>query len=55
MMARGREEAKIDFLSMLKDADKEQLAEFVRRKGREPKMTKPFICLNHQLKQQQPK
>lgn len=55
-MAKSKEEAKNDFLSMLRDADKEQLAEFVRRKGRKPKLTKPFICLHHQdLNQQQPK
>lgn len=55
-MAKSKEEAKEDFLSMLKDADKEQLTDFIRRKGRKPKMIKPFICLNHQnLKQQQPK
>lgn len=47
-MAKNKEEAKKDFLAMLKDADKNQLAEFIGQKGREPKMTKPFICLHHQ-------
>lgn len=47
-MAKNKEEAKKDFLAMLKDVDKNQLAEFIKQKGREPKMTKPFICLHHQ-------
>lgn len=41
-----REEKKKDFLSILVSVKKEQLSDFIKSKGREPKMIKPFICLN---------
>lgn len=41
------EEKKKDFLEMLISVDREQLSEFVRTKGKEPKKIKPFICLNN--------
>lgn len=37
---------KSEFLSTLLSADKDQLQEFIKNKGREPKMIKPFICLD---------
>lgn len=43
-----REEKKEDFLKMIMSADREQLTEFVKTKGKEPKKIKPFICLNNQ-------
>lgn len=40
---------KSEFLSMLLSTDKDQLQEFIKNKGREPKMIKPFICLNTRI------
>lgn len=42
----SKEEKKKDFLRMLVSVDKDQLSDFIKSKGREPKMIKPFICLN---------
>lgn len=44
----NREEKKKDFLQMLVSIDREQLIDFVKSKGKEPKKIKPFICLNNQ-------
>ncbi len=44
----NREEKKKDFLQMLVSIDREQLTDFVKSKGKEPKKIKPFICLNNQ-------
>lgn len=44
----NREEKKKDFLQMLVSIDREQLTNFVKSKGKEPKKIKPFICLNNQ-------
>lgn len=48
MNAKNREDKKQDFLKMLVSVDRDQLSEFIKRKGKEPKMIKPFICLNNQ-------
>lgn len=44
----NREEKKKNFLQMLVSIDREQLTDFVKSKGKEPKKIKPFICLNNQ-------
>lgn len=44
----NREEKKKDFLQMLVSIDRDQLTDFVKSKGKEPKKIKPFICLNNQ-------
>lgn len=43
-----KEQKKKDFLKELMAIDKDQMSEFIKSKGKEPKMIKPFICLNHQ-------
>lgn len=43
------EKNKKDFIQMLMSVDKDQLQEFIKTKGREPKMIKPFICLNTRI------
>lgn len=40
-----REKKKNDFIKMLISVDRDQLAEFINTKGKEPKLVKPFICL----------
>lgn len=37
---------KQNFIEMISSVDKEQLSEFIKMKGHEPKKIKPFICLN---------
>lgn len=37
---------KQDFIEMLSSVSKEQLTDFIKMKGHEPKKIKPFICLN---------
>ena len=44
----NREEKKENFLKMIMSVNREQLSEFVKLKGKEPKKIKPFICLNNQ-------
>lgn len=44
----NREEKKENFLKMIMSVNREQLSEFVKSKGKEPKKIKPFICLNNQ-------
>lgn len=44
----NREEKKKEFLQMLVSIDRDQLTDFVKSKGKEPKKIKPFICLNNQ-------
>lgn len=44
----NREEKKKDFLQMLVSIDRDQLTDFIKSKGKEPKKIKPFICLNNQ-------
>lgn len=41
-------EKRKNFLHMLQSVSKEQLSEFIKAKGREPKKIKPFICLDNQ-------
>lgn len=43
------EENKKNFLSMLLSVDKDDLSDFIKNKGREPKKIKPFICLNTRI------
>ena len=38
-----------EFLNMLLSADRDQLQEFIKNKGREPKTIKPFICLDMRI------
>lgn len=45
------EEKKGKFLDMLLSADKDQLSDFIKNKGRKPKMIKPFICLSTRVNQ----
>ena len=47
-MKKNKEEYKKNFLEMLKSVSKEDLASFIREKGKEPKLIKPFILLNRQ-------
>lgn len=42
---------KNDFLTMLTSVNRDQLQEFIKNKGREPKMIKPFICLTSRINQ----
>lgn len=42
---------KNDFLTMLTSVTRDQLQEFIKNKGREPKMIKPFICLDSRINQ----
>ena len=42
---------KNDFLIMLTSVNRDQLQEFIKNKGREPKMIKPFICLASRINQ----
>ena len=37
---------KEDFLTMLTYLDREQISAFIKQKGKEPKVIKPFIYLN---------
>lgn len=46
MSKKNYEKNKKDFLSMLLSVDKDDLSDFIKNKGREPKKIKPFICLN---------
>ena len=48
MNAKNREDKKQDFLKMLVSVDRDQLSEFIKKKVKEHKMSKPFICLNNQ-------
>ncbi len=48
MIKKSREEKKKEFINMLLSTDKEQLTEFIKSKGHEPKKIKPFICLYNQ-------
>lgn len=48
MMKRKKEDHTKNFLEMLKSVSKEDLASFIREKGKEPKLIKPFVLLNRQ-------
>lgn len=43
------EKNKKDFIKMLLSVNKDELQEFIKTKGREPKMIKPFICLDKRI------
>lgn len=45
-MKKNREEKNEDFLKKLMSMTREEMTEFIRVKGKEPKLIKPFICLN---------
>jgi hypothetical protein len=42
----NKEQHKSNFIEMLLHVDRDQLTQFIKEKGREPKLTKPFICLD---------
>ena len=39
-------DVKNNFIESLLSMEREQISDFVAQKGREPKRTKPIICLN---------
>ena len=41
------ETKKQNFIQMISSVSREQLSEFIKAKGHEPKKIKPFICLNN--------
>lgn len=49
-LAKPSEDQRKDFIRTLLDMDKDQIAEFIKSKGRDPKKIKPFVCLNIQGK-----
>ena len=42
------EEIKNHFIQVLLSMDVEQMTDFIKNKGKEPKKIKPFICLYNQ-------
>lgn len=52
MKSNKKEKNKNEFLKMLTVLDRDQLQEFIKDKGRKPKMIKPFICLNSRISNQ---
>ena len=45
-MKKNREEKNEDFLKKLMSMTREEMTEFIRVKGKEPKLIKPIICLD---------
>ena len=41
------EQKRKDFINMLMAVSREEIAEFIKLKGKEPKQIKPFICLDN--------
>lgn len=51
-MSKASDAEKYNFIQMLTAMDKEQMAEFIKAKGHEPKIIKPFIRLKNTNKKE---